>query len=55
MCLRKIMPDFPAELRPDRCKVIWTMTEDGTTAVTTTGRPVLKAKAQERLAKRFHH
>ena len=29
MCLWKVMPDFPDELRPDRCKVMWTMTEDG--------------------------
>ena len=22
-CLWKVMPDFPEELRPDRCKVLW--------------------------------
>ena len=54
MCLWKVMPDFPEELRPDRCKVIWTMTQDGKTAVATTQYPeALKAKAQERLARQF--
>jgi uncharacterized protein len=54
MCLWKVMPDFPEELRPDRCKVIWQMTEDGTTAVATTEYPqALAAKAQERLMRQF--
>ena len=54
MCLWKVMPDFPEELRPDRCKVIWTMTEDGNTAVATTEYPkALAAKAQQRLARQF--
>jgi Fe-S-cluster containining protein len=53
-CLWKVMPDFPEELRPDRCKVIWTMTEDGTTAVATTEYlQALAAKAQERLIRQF--
>jgi hypothetical protein len=53
-CLWKVMPDFPEALRPDRCKVIWTMTEDGRTAIATTEYPkALKAKAQERLARQF--
>jgi hypothetical protein len=53
-CLWKVMPDFPEELRPDRCKVVWTMTEDGSTAVATTEYPkALQGKAQERLIRQF--
>jgi Fe-S-cluster containining protein len=53
-CLWKVMPDFPEALRPDRCKVIWTMTEDGSTAVATTEYPkALHAKAQEELFRQF--
>ena len=54
MCLWKVMPNFPEDLRPDRCKVIWTMTPDGQTAVATTEYPkALKAEAQERLVRQF--
>lgn len=54
MCLWKVMPDFPEELRPDRCKVMWTMTEDGSTAVAMTEYPkALEAKSQERLIRQF--
>jgi uncharacterized protein len=53
-CLWKVMPDFPEELRPDRCKVIWQMTEDGSAAVATTEYPkALNATPQERLVRQF--
>lgn len=53
-CLWKVMPDFPAELRPDKCKVIWTMTEDGRAAVATTEYPgKLQTPQQQRLIANF--
>lgn len=54
MCLWKIMPDFPEGLRPDRAKVLWTMTEDGRTAIATTEYPEkLGTAAQQHLATQF--
>ena len=53
MCLWKIMPDFPEELRPDRCKVIWTMTEDGRAVATSEYPDILERPAQRRLAGQF--
>jgi len=54
MCLWKVMPDIPKELRPDRCKVIWRMSEDGRTVLAMTEYPgALNAKAQEMLIRRF--
>ena len=53
-CLWKVMPDFTEALRPDRCKVVWLMTEDGSAAVASTKYPkALKAKAQEKLIRQF--
>lgn len=52
MCLWKVMPDFPEELRPDKCKVMWQLTEDGTRAVATTEYPD-KAQAQLGLIRSF--
>jgi hypothetical protein len=44
MFLWKFMREFPEELRPDRSKVLWTMTEDGTTAIATTEYPKALAR-----------
>jgi hypothetical protein len=53
-CLWKVMLDFPEELRPDRCKVIWQMTEDGRTAVATTDYPEpMQTTEQQRLLRQF--
>lgn len=54
MCLWKVMPDFPEEMRPDKSKVLWQMTEDGAAAVAITEYPsALGNRAQQRLAERF--
>jgi hypothetical protein len=54
MCLWKVMPDFPEELRPDRCKVIWTMTEDGRKTVATTEYPdALKSRLHRWVIEQF--
>ena len=48
------MPDFPEELRPDQCKVLWTMSEDGRRAIATTEYPkALQTRAQELLIQQF--
>jgi hypothetical protein len=53
-CLWKVMPDFPEELRPDRCKVIWQMTEDGEAAVATPDYPErMQTIEQQRLIRQF--
>ena len=53
-CLWKVMPEFPEELRPDRCKVIWQMTEDARTAVAATEyAEALDAKAQKTLIQKL--
>lgn len=55
MCLWKVMPDFPEELKPDKCKVIWQMTEDGLTAVATTEYPkAMETLAMKELISKFH-
>jgi hypothetical protein len=54
MCLWKVMPTFPEELRPDKCKVLWTMTEDGRTAVATTEYPdALKSRLHRWVIEQF--
>jgi hypothetical protein len=54
-CLWKVMPDFPEELRPDKCKVLWQLTEDGEVAVATTEYPqALQTRRQETLLRNFH-
>ena len=53
-CLWKVMPDFPEELRPDQCKVLWTMSEDGRRAIATTEYPkALQTKEQQMLIQQF--
>ncbi len=53
-CLWKVMPDFPEELRPDKCKVIWTMSEDGDVAIATTEYPrALQTRRQKALVRNF--
>ncbi len=53
-CLWKVMPDFPEELRPDRSKVLWTMTEDGGVAIATTAYPeALQTRRHEALVRNF--
>ena len=53
-CLWKVMPDFPEELRPDQCKVIWQMTEDGQTAIAVTAYPErMRTTEQQRLMRQF--
>ena len=47
------MPDFPEELRPDRCKVMWTMTSDDIAIATTEYPEALEALPQRRLMARF--
>lgn len=48
------MPDFPEELRPDKCKVIWQMTEDGKTVIALTEYPgVLEKQSQRWLRSQF--
>jgi hypothetical protein len=48
------MPDFPEELRPDQCKVLWTMSEDGRRAIATTEYPkALQTKEQQMLIQQF--
>jgi hypothetical protein len=52
-CLWKVMPDFPEELRPDRTKVLWTMTEAGTAVATTEYPRALETVAQRSLIEQF--
>lgn len=53
-CLWKVMPDFPEELRPDRCGVVWQMTEDGSAAIATPDYPErMHATEQQRLVSQF--
>ena len=48
------MPDFPEELRPDRSKVIWPMSQDGRPAIATTEYPkALQTKEQQMLIQQF--
>lgn len=54
LCLWKVVPDLPDEPRPGRCKVMWTTTEDGTTAIATTEYPnALATGAQRSSAEQF--
>jgi hypothetical protein len=49
------MPTFPEQLRPDKCRVLWQMTEDGTTAVATPDYPGRMASREQRdLVRRFN-
>lgn len=53
-CLWAVMPEFPEGLRPDRCRVMWSITEDGSTAIAATRYPdALKTKAHQRLINQF--
>jgi uncharacterized protein len=52
-CLWKVMPDFPEELRPDRCRVIWQMTEDGTAVATPDYPGRMQTAEQQRLMRQF--
>ena len=53
-CLWKVMPDFPEELRPDRCKVLWQLSGDGKVAIATAAYPeALQTRRQHKLAQSF--
>jgi len=54
MCLWKVMPDFPEDLRPDKCKVIWQLSQDGRRAFAVTEYPdALQTRKQRWLVEQF--